>query len=152
MSDDKEATTSRLVEPYRFVRELPFWRVHTWDLTAGGPRTYRLDRMRSARLTGEAYEPRPDYDPSYMRNPRIAKVWWSPAVARFQVERGARPLADGSALSDLSVGSADWLEVEILSHGGEAVVLEPIDLRKRIAERARALARELHVERLRVAT
>jgi proteasome accessory factor BC len=150
LKEGEETPTTRLVEPYRFVRELPVWRVHTWDLTADGPRTYRLDRMRSARLTPDTFEPRPDYDPSYMRNPRIAKVWWSPAVARFQIERGARPLADGSAISDLPVGSADWLEVEILSHGGEAVVLEPVDLRKRIAQRSRGLARELGVERLRV--
>jgi predicted DNA-binding transcriptional regulator YafY len=38
------------------------------------------------------------------------------------------------------VGSADWLVGEILSHGGEAVVLEPPDLRQEVADRAKALA------------
>ncbi len=53
---------------------------------------------------------------------------------------GCSPLADGSALEALQVGSADWLVGEILSHGGEAVVLEPPDLRQEVADRAKALA------------
>jgi predicted DNA-binding transcriptional regulator YafY len=53
-------------------------------------------------------------------------------------------------LRDLSVGSDEWLESEILSKRGEAIVVEPQELRTRIAERARTLAKELGVERLRV--
>ena len=58
LKEGDETPTTRSVEPYSFVRELPVWRVHTWDRTADGPRTYRLDRMRSARLTEESFEPR----------------------------------------------------------------------------------------------
>ena len=43
--DDKPSM--RHVEPYTIERELPVWRVHTWDRTADGARTFRLDRMRS---------------------------------------------------------------------------------------------------------
>jgi predicted DNA-binding transcriptional regulator YafY len=67
------------------------------------------------------------------------------------VERGARRLTDKSALREIPVGSDEWLESEILSKRGEAIVLEPADLRTRIAERARSLAKELGVERLRAA-
>ena len=56
LKEGEEEPTTRLVEPYTIERELPFWRVHTWDRTADGPRTYRLDRMRSARLTKERFE------------------------------------------------------------------------------------------------
>ena len=49
----------------------------------------------------------------------------------------------------MPVGSDEWLESEILSKRGEAVLLEPPELRRRIADRARALAKELGVERLR---
>jgi len=52
----------------------------------------------------------------------------------------------------MPVGSAEWLVGEILSYRGEAVVLEPDDLRNRIAERARRLSTELGVSRLRVRT
>ena len=47
------------------------------------------------------------------------------------------------------VGSDEWLESEILSKRGEAVLLGPAELRTRIAGRARELAKELGVERLR---
>jgi predicted DNA-binding transcriptional regulator YafY len=42
----------------------------------------------------------------------------------------------------------DWLIGEILSFRGEAVVLEPSELRKRIADRAKELARELNLSRV----
>jgi hypothetical protein len=48
------------------------------------------------------------------------------------------------------VGSDEWLASEILSKRGEAIVLEPAELRLLIAARARELAKELGVERLRV--
>ena len=41
-------------------------------------------------------------------------------------------------------------KVKWKSHGGEAIVLEPEDLRSRIVARARELAKELGVERMRV--
>jgi predicted DNA-binding transcriptional regulator YafY len=50
----------------------------------------------------------------------------------------------------MPVGSPEWLVGETLFYRGEAIVLEPEDLRKRIAERARELVRELGLSRLRV--
>jgi predicted DNA-binding transcriptional regulator YafY len=52
----------------------------------------------------------------------------------------------------MPVGSAEWLVGEILSYRGEAIVLEPDDLRRSMGVRARALASELGVSRLRVKT
>ena len=71
------------------------------------------------------------------------------SISRYEIESGARKLADGSALREIPVGSDEWLESEILSKRGEAVVLEPDELRHRLAARARELAKELGVERLR---
>ena len=95
------------------------------------------------------------FDPNYLSNSLIAKVWYSPQIARWQVERAPQlvhPLVDGAALGEAPVGSPEWLTGEVFSHLGEAVVLEPRDLRLHIAARARELARELGVSRLRVAT
>jgi proteasome accessory factor C len=147
LKEGERDPTPRRVEPYSFERELPVWRVHTWDTTVGEPRTYRLDRMRSARLTDETFEPRPDFDPNYLRDPRVARVLYSAAVARYKVERGARPLADGTALAELPFQTDDWLNGEILADRGEAVVLEPADVRARVAARARELAKELGLMR-----
>jgi proteasome accessory factor C len=141
--------STRVIEPYKFERALPWWYVHTWDRTSDGERSFRLDRMRSAKLTKEKFEAREDFEPVRLRNARRALVLYTPAIARYEVERGARRLTDKSALREIPVGSDEWLESEILSKRGEAIVLEPADLRTRIAERARSLAKELGVERLR---
>jgi predicted DNA-binding transcriptional regulator YafY len=106
--------------------------------------------MRSARLTDESFEPREGFEPTRLGEARTARVLYSKAVSRWAVERGARPLKDGTALTEMPVGSAEWLVGEILSYRGEAVVLEPADLRRRIGTRARELASELGVARLRV--
>ena len=142
----------RLVEPYSFERELPVWRVHTWDRTVEAARTYRLDRMRSANLTDERFEPRAGFDPSYMTEPRIARLWHSPEVARWKVERGARPLTDHAALSELPFKTEEWLLSEVLADRGETVVLEPAELRRTVARRAKELAADLGLSRVRGAS
>jgi proteasome accessory factor BC len=142
--------SQRVVEPYSLERELPHWRVHTWDTTRGGERSFRLDRMRSAQITKERFEPREGFEPSRLRDARTAQVVFSKSVASWARERGARPLSDGTALADLPVGSPEWLESEIFSYRGEAVVVAPEDLRSRIAARAKELAADLGVARMRV--
>jgi proteasome accessory factor C len=148
--EGEQTWSQRLVEPYSLERELPNWRVHTWDRTRDGERSFRLDRMRAATLTKETFDPREGFEPSRLRDARTAQVVFSQAVARWARERGARPLADGTALADLPVGSPEWLESEIFSYRGEAVVVAPEDLRARIAARAKELANELGVARMRV--
>jgi predicted DNA-binding transcriptional regulator YafY len=145
LKEGDEQPTTRSVEPYSFERELPVWRVHTWDRTAGGPRTYRLDRMRSARLTEESFEPREGFDPRYLTEPRLARLWHSPEVARWKIERGARVLTDKAAVSDLPFKTDEWLLSEVLADAGETVVLEPADMRASVAARARELQTELGV-------
>jgi proteasome accessory factor C len=143
------APTTRVVEPYSFGRELPNWYVHTWDRTSGGERSFRLDRMRSATLTDEQFEPRDGFEPTKLRNARTAQILYAKDVARFAAERGARRLTDGTALAARPYGDDEWLESEILASRGDAVLVEPADLRPRIAARAKELAKELGVERLR---
>jgi predicted DNA-binding transcriptional regulator YafY len=138
-----EETSVRTVEPYSLERDLPHWYVHTWDRTRDGARSFRLDRMRRARTLKKRFEPRDGFEPSRLSDARHARVWFSPRGARWRVERGAKPLRDGAALEELRVGSADWLVGEILSFRGEAVVLEPADLRARVSERAQELERTL---------
>jgi proteasome accessory factor C len=148
----KEAETepsTRLVEPYSFGRELPNWYVHTWDRTSDGERSFRLDRMRSATLTKEHFEPRDGFEPTKLRNARTAQILYAKGVARFAAERGARRLTDGTALAERPYGDDEWLESEILANRGDAVLVEPVELRTRIATRAKALAKELGVVRLR---
>ena len=78
-----------------------------------------------------------------MRNPRVARLLHSPAVARWKLERGARPLTDGSAVADVPFKTEEWLLSEVLADRGETTVLEPQRLRDVVAKRARRLQREL---------
>ncbi len=147
LKEGESEPSTRVVEPYQLERELPNWRVHTWDRTRGDERSFRLDRMRSARLLADRFEPRENFEPRGLRDARTARIWYSPDVAQWLIERGeAQPLVDGAAIAVKPVGTPEWLEVEILSFRGHAVVLEPEDLRLAIAERARVLGHELGLE------
>jgi hypothetical protein len=99
--------------------------------------------MRSARLTGERFESREGFDPNYLSEPATAVLWHSPTIARWKLERGARPLTDKAAVSDVTFKTEDWLLSEVLADRGETVVLEPAAMRRAVAARARALQSEL---------
>jgi predicted DNA-binding transcriptional regulator YafY len=148
--ESESAPSTRVVEPYQLERRLPYWVVHTWDRNSDGERSFRVDRMKRASLTKQKFEPRPEFEPSGFSGAFTAHVWYSPEIARFELERGARPLVDGSALKETQFGSPEWLESEVLSKRGEAVVLQPADARAQLAARAKELAKELGVERMRV--
>jgi predicted DNA-binding transcriptional regulator YafY len=151
LKEGEESTSAHLVEPYSIERRLPYWYVHTWDRTRNGERSFRLDRMRSARLLDEAFEPRRGFEPRGLRDARPVQIWYSPDVARWRLERGsARLLKDGSAIEEVPVGGEDWLVGEVLSFRGEAVVRQPDELRVRLADRARSLQAELGLARMRV--
>jgi proteasome accessory factor C len=147
LKPEEQEVATRTVEPYFIERSLPHWYVHTWDVERDQARSYRLDRMRKATVSRKGFTPRPDFDPNRLRGATTARIWYSPTVARWEVEKGARPLVDGAAIADKSVGSAEWLVGEVVSYRGEAIVLEPPELRARVALRARELAAELRPSR-----
>ena len=98
LKEGDEEPSTRLVEPYTIERELPFWRVHTWDRTVDGPRTYRLDRMRSApphdgALRG-ARGVRPELPRRPACRPPLARPADRPLEARAGRARADRPLGD----------------------------------------------------------
>ena len=147
LKPEVQEVMTRVVEPYSIERRLPHWYVHTWDTERDQPRSYRLDRMRKATVSRKTFKPREGFDPSELHTATIARIWYSPNVARWEIEKGARPLVDGAAIADKWVGSSDWIVGEIVSYRGEAVVLEPHELRARVAHRARELAQELRPAR-----
>ena len=147
LKPEEQEVVIRTVEPYSIERRLPNWYVHAWDTERDQPRSYRLDRMRSAKVLKKSFKPREGFDPSELHGATSARIWYSAAVARWEIEKGARPLVDGAAIADRSVGSAEWLVGEVVSYRGEAIVLEPQELRARVALRARELGNELRPNR-----
>ncbi len=107
-------------------------------------KTFRVDRMREARKLDETFEPRPGIVPNSFENARTARVLYSKGAARRRLERGsAQPLSGGAAVEDRVFGSLDWLASEILEQRGEAVVVEPPEVRSELTERFREIAAEL---------
>lgn len=150
LKEGEEMASRRLVEPHGIERRLPHWYVHTFDRTADGERSFRLDRMRSAVLTETHFEPREEFEPGEFRGARVATILYAAGETAWRrLERGgAIALDDGTALAITPVGSTDWLVQEILDHRGDAIVVEPADLRVLVARRAAALVKELGLARV----
>jgi predicted DNA-binding transcriptional regulator YafY len=148
--ENEDEFTSRRVEPYQLLNGQQGWYVHSFDVERDAPRSYRLDRIKSATMSDQEFEPRPGIEPDVRGWPktgevetsRAARVWISPERARWAREdrRVVDELKDGAVVVDLHYAGEDWLSREILKEAGDAVVLEPEDARRAVLEAAEALA------------
>jgi proteasome accessory factor C len=149
-TESRGAITRRAIEPHLLVNAQDAWYVVAHCRRAGGQRTFRLDRIRSASLTDERFERRPEITSTGPYMPwgsrpqpggtvaQSASVWCTPALARWMLEKhGSRErFADGSVLVEIPYASEDWLVKELLKYQGEAVLFEPVSLRRTVAELA----------------
>jgi len=128
------------------IRSVDLWSVRSergeWYATghchlAGGRRTFRVDRIRSATLTDERFEP-PDGSPGvsvFSPDPDdpLVVLALAPAgewVARWHPHEGTELGADGRLLVSLRISEPVWLERLLMQLGGDAEVVEgPPDLR-----------------------
>ena len=149
-TESRGAITRRTIEPHLLVNARDAWYVVAHCRRAGGQRTFRLDRIRSALLLEEHFERRPEitntgpYMPWGARpDPagtvaQSASVWCSPSQARWMLEKHAsrERFADGSVLVEIPYASEDWLVKELLKYQGEAVLFEPVALRRTVTDLA----------------
>ena len=151
LKEGEENPSERLVEPYSFERVLPNWLIHTWDRHSNGRALVpaRPDALGADdRRDGSSHARGSILTSSRSRAPsRFATPSRSPAIESSAARSGS---TDGSALATLRVGTSDWLIGEILADRGEAVVLEPDDVRPAIAKRAAQLLRELRLSRVKL--
>ena len=114
-------------------------------------RHFRLDRIKSATVTDQRFEPRSDVDPAAdvdgwprtgeVPSSRRARIWISPERARWAREERTvvAELDDGAVIVELGFAGVDWLIREVLKEAGDAVVLEPVDARAEVREAAEAI-------------
>lgn len=151
--EDQDTFTKRLVEPYGLMNGREGWYVHTWDREREAPRDFRLDRVKTADVQNETFEPRdgmvPDLDgwakTGTLDTATTAKIWISPdhaPRAREEYEPSLE-LKDGAILVDLPYGGTGWLATEVFKFAGDAVVLEPEDAREAVREAAAELVADL---------
>ena len=151
--DGQGAFTERVVEPYALINGREGWYVTAFDPAKDAMRHFRLDRIKAAEITDRVYEPRPELDPiadiegwprtGTVSDSRVAHVWISPAQARWAREERSvlAELEDGSIIVEWSFKGEGYLVKEILKEAGDAVVLEPADLREAVLTAAERLLR-----------
>lgn len=149
--ENEDEFSLRSVEPYALTNGREGWYLASFDPSRGAMRHFRLDRIKRAHVTEQAFEPRPEVDPAaevdgWMRtgevpSSRSARVWISPERARWARERRrvVEELADGSIVVQLSFAGTDWLVREVLKEAGDAAVLEPADARQAVLAAVRSL-------------
>jgi len=142
--ENEDEISSRRVEPYALTNGREGWYVASFDPERGGMRHFRLDRIKSATVTEEKFEPRPEVDPAaevdgWLRTgeveaSRSARVWVSPERARWarEARRVVEEWSNGAVLVELSFAGVDWLVREVLKEAGDAAVLEPEDAREAV--------------------
>ncbi|MGO9903842.1 MAG: helix-turn-helix transcriptional regulator [Solirubrobacteraceae bacterium] len=153
--ENEDEFTARLVEPYALINGRDGWYLAAFDPTRQDLRHFRLDRVKSASVTDQPFEPRPDIDavadvdgwPRTGELPasRRARVWISPGRARWAREERTviDDRADGSVVVDFGFAGTKYLVREVLKEAGDAVVLEPPDAREAVRAAAEAIAARL---------
>ena len=148
--ENEDEFTKRVVEPYQLMNGNEGWYVHSFDPEKDATRSFRLDRIKSVTVTGEAFEPREGVEPDVHGWPRtgeveasrVARVWVSPERARWAREdrNVVEELRDGALVVEFPYAGGHYLTREILKEAGDLAVLEPDDAREAVLHAAEALA------------
>jgi predicted DNA-binding transcriptional regulator YafY len=153
--ESQDELSQRTLEPYTLINSRDGWYVAGWDPTRAAVRHFRLDRIKSAAVSEERFEPRDDIDPAAevsgwprtgeLPGSRRALLLISPQRARWaREERPVRAeLPDGSVIVELAFAGVDWLVREVLKEAGDATVLAPADTRAAVRRAAEAIAGSL---------
>jgi proteasome accessory factor BC len=138
---NEDEFSERTVEPYALINGREGWYVASFDPAKDDLRHFRLDRIKSAEVLEQQFEPRPEVDPAAdvegwprtgeVEASRSARVWISPERARWAREERTvvQELSDGAVVVELSYAGEDWLVREVLKEAGDAAVLEPSEAR-----------------------
>ncbi len=149
--ENEDRFSERAIEPYALINGREGWYVTGYDPDREGMRHFRLDRIKSAAVLEQTYEPRPELDPiadiegwprtGTVGGSRVAHVWISAEQARWAREERSvvAELEDGSIVVEWSFKGEGYLVKEVLKEAGDAVVLEPADLREAVLAAAERL-------------
>lgn len=138
-SAGRDEVTSREIDPLVVFADRGRWYVSAWCHRAAGVLTFRVDRVRSLRPTGETFDRAayPPADPTMRLGPDLRPVTLRlPPSARWVVEtyptESVEPAGDGSGFLRVRLGvtGLPWLERLLLRVGPEGTVEEPEEWRQ----------------------
>jgi proteasome accessory factor C len=146
-SHGRDIHTDRIVEPQRLFVDEGQWYLRAWCRRAEGARVFRVDRIRSARVLDETFEPVVGdgsdaiFSPG-AEQPRVT-LELAPAarwvIEQYPVEQ-VDELAEGRLRVRLVVTAPAWFARLLLRLGPDAVVVEgPADLAASGAAAARRM-------------
>lgn len=138
--------SSREIEPLTLFAERGAWYVTAWCRFAGDWRTFRLDRIVSAGVTGERFDPAARASTARGLSALdtaelpVATLRFAPGVAFVEREwPGGRPAgesADGGALAEVPYAGTEWLARHVVARLGTVEVVEPANLRSEVTRLA----------------
>jgi predicted DNA-binding transcriptional regulator YafY len=140
----------RQVEPYLLFRSRDGWYLEAYCLKAGQQRTFRLERIRSARETAITFVPRPEIDLVPRRqgqafSPDSRALWatvrFAPEWRTYLEDRGTgwEPAPDGFLVARIPYLDESWMAREIIRFLGDAVLERPDSARQRVRDSAASL-------------
>lgn len=150
-TSSRQELSERQVEPYLLFRSRDGWYLEAYCLMAGGQRTFKLERIRSARPVGTGFIPRPVVDLTLRQtgqafSPDNVATW---ATVRFDPrwrthleDRGldCEPGPDGSLKVRMHYLDEHWMAREVIRYLGDAVLEHPASTRQLVGELASVLA------------
>lgn len=147
----RQEISSRIVEPLGLVRYLERWHLIAWCRLRGDYRDFRVDRIERLETLGEKAPLRDDFDmQDYLsrqgqreRPARVRIFFAEPSVDRAKREWSLgladEERAEGGSILTLATGELDWMIGWLLSFCDRASVIDPPELRARLADEARRL-------------
>ncbi|MGZ4139430.1 MAG: helix-turn-helix transcriptional regulator [Actinomycetota bacterium] len=153
-SSGRDVMTEREIDPLLVCASLGYWYLVAQDQLSGEERTFRVDRIRDAKPTGETFEQPDGFDASKYRDGPFFAPSPRDLVVTLELRPGAAWMrevvphdraderADGLVRMDLRTSHFAWLVRLLLSAGDDARVVGPDELRVAVRDAAaRALAR-----------
>jgi len=145
------SSAAREIEPTALFNDRGVWYVSAYCRSAEGMRTFRLDRIKQAEMTGEEFESRPisAEDTSFSGEglPTARLIF---AIADAYSERewpGSNLAADvapeGSLAVDVPYAGCAWLARQVCARLGTVVVESPAEVREAVVSMAMQVTAEL---------
>ena len=146
-SEGAAEPTERVVEPQQLFAERGAWYLSAWCRTAGGIRTFRVDRVRGALKTGERFEsvvaPASADAPTAFapEGLPLAQLRFAPGEAFVEREwpggRVVSAQSDGSTLAEVPYGGTGWIARHVVARLGGVEALAPAEVRAAVLALAR---------------
>jgi predicted DNA-binding transcriptional regulator YafY len=147
-------SAQRIIRPRAVLEHGGRWYVYAYDMARAADRTFRADRIRTARETGATFADMGPLDAALFERDRLffptgaerpVTLRFSPAVEAWALARhfdAARRIEGGGAEATIDSAGEAYAVSLVLSFAGEAEAVAPPDLRAAVRDAAeRALAR-----------